>query len=166
MYRHAALYDMSTRVHRKTRALCRKLIRQLPGQTLLSVYTYIKLPCLPQLACRILLFRRGKKCGSRGARKLWLYDEKKVSLTRLAGSTRELGQRVNAVHIVLRSVCLLGQYEWCMVQVYPTCFHFLCLPVVLLHHLAHVLCAHILLSCPQFVLQVVCIFLHISDTQQ
>ena len=100
MYRHAALYDMSTRVHRKTRALCRKLIRQLPGQTRLSVYTYIKLPCLPQLACRILLFRRGKKGGSdlaRGARKLWLYDEKKASLTRLAGSTRELGQRVNAV---------------------------------------------------------------------
>ena len=98
---HAALVKRHFHeVLRKTRALYRKLIRQLPGQTRLSVYTYLKSPCLPQLAGRILLFRRGKKGESdpaRGARKLRLHVDKKASLTRLAGSTRELGQRVNTV---------------------------------------------------------------------
>ena len=56
----------------------------------------------PSSRGRILLFWRGKKDGSdpaRGARKLRLHEDKKASLTRLAGSTHELGERVNTVYV-------------------------------------------------------------------
>ena len=56
---------------------------------------------------------RGKNGGSdpaRGARKLRLHDKKKASLTRLAGLTRELGERVNTVYMGL-AIALLKAHQ-------------------------------------------------------
>ena len=85
------------------------------------LFTHTQNCCVcPSSRVESYYFGGAKKAGQTrlaGLEKLRLHDEKKVSLTRLAGSTRELGERVNTVIVEAPSknclnfdVCVVG---WC-----------------------------------------------------